>query len=324
MAVLVKDIGSSAMSVRLLLGGRTKIDVHPSGSHTGITRLIHGEQSGNMRVKVNGQERQLPVVVRGENQKTSGSGYIAKIVQMANGGVQVITPTIDVATDGKRVVVFGDDYFRNTTCGICGDFDGEKTAEMRSPRDIPLSSGTLLVASYAFNAPDDSDKCEVDQQIKHRIEQEEKMAELEPRHRSRSERRQLQKYLQRMGRSSQENQMSSSSSSESRENNQRSGSGETHRRVNPVNQQAVRKEGSETCFSVDRQTVCPKGARIAQESKIRKVVRFACAHDQQQARRLEQRIRESGEYVDFAQQQYQSLSQKNLRVPIPTECRWQQ
>jgi hypothetical protein len=94
---------------------------------------------------------------------------------MVNGGIQVITPRLRVATDLTRVVLFGHNAYRNRTCGLCGNFDGEKVAEFRSPKNCPLSSGSLLVASYAFPPlhSQEQNTCTIRPEIKNRIIKEE-------------------------------------------------------------------------------------------------------------------------------------------------------
>ena len=64
---------------------------------------------------------------------------------------------------------------RNSTAGICGDFNGEKAVEFRSARGCPLSNGNLLVANYAFQSwdPKDQGQCKVNSEVKKAIELEE-------------------------------------------------------------------------------------------------------------------------------------------------------
>jgi len=114
---------------------------------------------------------EFPKVVR--HQQTQE--HICTIELMLNGGVQIITRRVKVATDGARVVVYGHNDYKNRVCGICGNADYEKTAEMRSPKNCPLSNGDLLVASYSFdnlNAEESRGQCQIRPEIKARIEKE--------------------------------------------------------------------------------------------------------------------------------------------------------
>jgi len=125
-AIAAKNLGTSNMAVKILLPGNTKIELGhaAAGSNGAMT------SGSDATVMINGSPRPLPAVVRsgygsGSAQGQSGN-YIAKIRQMPNGGVQVETQTVQVAFDGKRIFVQGHNIMRNSTAGICGNFDGEK------------------------------------------------------------------------------------------------------------------------------------------------------------------------------------------------------
>ena len=60
---------------------------------------------------------------------------------------------------------------------------------MRSPRDVPLSSGSLLVASYSFAPLDKSSQCQVNPELEKQIQQEEQLAEPESRYSSKVQQR---------------------------------------------------------------------------------------------------------------------------------------
>jgi len=168
MAVLVRNINTDTKVVTVLLGAKTKIEILPV---TGMRFLRNVE--GKVVVKVNGQVvENFPKIIRLEENKEK---LLAKIELMINGGIQVVTPRIRVATDLTRVVVIGHNDYRSRTCGLCGNFDGEKVAELRSPKNCPLSSGSLLVASYAFPAlhTQERNTCVVRPEIKKLIVDEE-------------------------------------------------------------------------------------------------------------------------------------------------------
>lgn len=174
MTVLVKDINTVHKVVTILLGGKTKIEIIPQGSGL-INKGLLVNNDKTFTVLVNGRQVQnFPEVIRLPESHDFYHQYIAKIELMVNGGIQVISPRIRVATDAARVVVYGSNAYRNRTCGLCGNFDGEKVAELRSPKNCPLSSGSLLVASYAFKPIHDKEGlCKIDSEFKKRVEMEE-------------------------------------------------------------------------------------------------------------------------------------------------------
>jgi hypothetical protein len=166
-AVLVKDVTAERKEVTLLLGSQNKIElIQPSQARNGLLG------KAKLQVQHNDQRvESLPRVIRA---KDTGR-FIAKIEQMHDGSIQVISPQYQVVTNGKYVVVFAANSLRNRTCGLCGNFDGEKVGELRGPKDCPLSSGSLMVASYAFQSLNSKDKaqCQVQAQAKKQIAHEE-------------------------------------------------------------------------------------------------------------------------------------------------------
>jgi len=96
---------------------------------------------------------------------------------MQDGGIQVIAKQFQLATNGKYVHLQTVNSLRNRTCGLCGDFDGEKMGEFRGPRDCALSSGSLLVASYSFQSVDPKEKsqCKINEQAKRQLKHEQEL-----------------------------------------------------------------------------------------------------------------------------------------------------
>jgi hypothetical protein len=164
-AVLAKDIAAQQQELIILLGQKTKVQLTPQAK----SRL----GKSKVQVRVNGQRIEaLPTQIRDQETKEP----IVYVEQMYDGGVQLFSEHFNVATNGEYIAIYASNALRNKTCGLCGDFNGEKVGEMKSPRNCPLSSGSALVASYAFQSQDKNDrsKCKVDRQIKRQIQQEER------------------------------------------------------------------------------------------------------------------------------------------------------
>jgi hypothetical protein len=165
LAVLVSDIHTQRKTVTVLLGGKTKVIITPSNSFMGLRK-------GQYKVTVNGEiVGEFPKVIR----HPVSNELIAILEQMNNGGIQLRSRRVKVATDGSRVVVYGNgNDLKNKVCGICGNNDGEKSAELRSPKNCPLSNGSLLIASYAFDSLNQEHRgqCKVKPELRQRIEKE--------------------------------------------------------------------------------------------------------------------------------------------------------
>lgn len=185
-SVLAENLGTKVVKTTVLLPSNYRIDLLPvprnqqqtQNEDTNESNSSEEAQSANLkseteRVLVNGKSvPELPVVLRdGENK------FIARVEVATDGSLQVFSPVVKVTTNGRSIVIFGSEIMRNSTVGICGDFNGEKSVEFRSPKDCALSSGTLLVASYAFQTVEPKEQrgtCKVNQEIKKAIREEEK------------------------------------------------------------------------------------------------------------------------------------------------------
>lgn len=170
-SVLVKDISTDQQKVLVYLSSKTKIELIPQERNQRSNL-----QNAKLQVKINGQRVEtLPRVIRSKQDRE----VIARIEQTNAGGIQVITEHVDIETNAKHIIVFASNSFRNRTCGICGDFNGEKVGEMKSPQNCPMSSGSALVASYAvkpqsINA-NENGECKIESKVKEQVKQENKL-----------------------------------------------------------------------------------------------------------------------------------------------------
>merc|ERR1712088_493472 len=60
---------------------------------------------------------------------------------------------VSVLFDGKRVKLEGSNLLKNKLCGLCGDNNNNKIADVPSPRKCLLSKPKLELASYRVSLP---------------------------------------------------------------------------------------------------------------------------------------------------------------------------
>jgi hypothetical protein len=143
-AVLVKQQESKKI-VRVIVKN-TIVQTMPASS-----RMF---SSNGLRVLVNGQEQVLPVdkiVEITEQGKT-----VIRLIAKQNGVVEIRAPKhgFVVLTNGEQVIVKASNTLRSKLCGLCGDFNGEKTADLKTPEKCIESPREPrdFVRSYAIDA----------------------------------------------------------------------------------------------------------------------------------------------------------------------------
>merc|ERR1712117_771937 len=160
--VLVRSLGSSG-SYSL----ETKKEVKVFIGSTDITMKPEGER---VIVKVNGSPIEVP---RSERHTIMGrEGHIvAKIIKSKDNVVILKSSKIGVLFDGKRVKLEGSNLLKNKLCGLCGDNNNNKLADVPSPRKCLLSTPELELASYRVSLP--SKSCSpLPTQVKEELERE--------------------------------------------------------------------------------------------------------------------------------------------------------
>merc|ERR1711948_89180 len=144
--VLVRSLGSSGSSGS---GSETKKEVKVFIGNTDITMKPEGE---HVIVKVNGSPIEVP---RSERHTImGGEGHIvAKIIKSKDNVVILKSSKIGVLFDGKRIKLEGSNLLKNKLCGLCGDNNNNKLADVPSPRKCLLSTPELELASYRVSLP---------------------------------------------------------------------------------------------------------------------------------------------------------------------------
>merc|ERR1712088_397598 len=142
--VLVRSLESSGTyspetrkEVKVFIGS-TDITMKPEGEH--------------VIVKVNGSPIEVP---RSERHTIKGSeGHIvAKVIKSKDNVVILKSAKVSVLFDGKRVKLEGSNLLKNKLCGLCGDNNNNKIADVPSPGKCLMSKPKLEVASYRVSLP---------------------------------------------------------------------------------------------------------------------------------------------------------------------------
>jgi len=58
---------------------------------------------------------------------------------------------LKVITDGIRIEIVAPQMVRGHTCGLCGDFDGENTADLKTPRQCLMKKNHFFAYSYMLH-----------------------------------------------------------------------------------------------------------------------------------------------------------------------------
>lgn len=142
------------VSVRSVEGGRKELKVFLRKTVVVLT------PAGNEgpRITVNGQPLEVPV-----NRETSiyfegSSGkQLATVHRSIDGVVTLRAPSVylsELSTNGRLISVVPSPMLKNKLCGLCGDNNQEKNADIAGPQKCIYSKPELKVASYRI--PSDS------------------------------------------------------------------------------------------------------------------------------------------------------------------------
>jgi len=103
---------------------------------SGITEVLLIPSAGPMKVMVNGKQLSLPAI--GEKLiKKSPEGKILVILQhFQDNVISVYVPEqgLQVLSNGILIEVVAPQLLKSRTVGLCGDMNGEKSADLKTPR----------------------------------------------------------------------------------------------------------------------------------------------------------------------------------------------
>merc|ERR1712025_669291 len=143
-AVLSKEVNGQKHVT--IFEGRTKIEIQPSEAYAG--------QVERFTMKVDGQEVALK---KNEKITLSSSSPLDQVTAYWSNDnvVEINTPHKRVQHQGKTVIVEQKTSADGTQCGLCGDYNQDRRADLKSPKGCIFPSNWLLAKSYRSK----SDEC---------------------------------------------------------------------------------------------------------------------------------------------------------------------
>lgn len=144
-AVLARKQDASRTSkIVEILAGTTKVVLTP----------VSNDRASGMKInlKVNEESRDVELAV-GQiyREKCPKSGEVAVEMKRYSDNVynvHLMNEMLQVITDGLRIEVIAPQLVHGRTCGLCGDFNGENTADLKSPRQCLMKKDSHFAYSY--------------------------------------------------------------------------------------------------------------------------------------------------------------------------------
>jgi len=252
--------------------GMKALRIH-AGNHLVQVIPTAGKQSP-MKIMVGRHELEIPVgEVREQHESDElGEDQLWLIVKRPQVNAIVLeSPTFGfhIASDGYTNEISFSNLYRNNTCGMCGDFDGQKEAEFKDPQARVLSEGALSAISYAM----ESSRChQLDRELLAQLKEEQDL------HIYSYPQPSLRESTRRSGLSSYHG---SSASEESEDERQQ---------CDTQNEKLIRYVDGKQCVSVNKQPKCSQQCRPASGSQL-KSVQFECDSGDQKTLKVIQPIR---------------------------------
>ncbi|CAG0893655.1 unnamed protein product [Darwinula stevensoni] len=166
-AVLAKESSSTGKVIKVLVGPH-KVLIKPVSPVSAVSGSVP-----EIQVLLDGQ----PIHLSPTEKKvitSSGSPHkkVLEFIKYKNHEIEVESPLygVKVVTDGERIKVEVSNIYRGRMCGLCGDFNGEKVAEFKTPRDCVMVHPMAFAQTYAIK----ESGCSVHPRVKHIIPEEHK------------------------------------------------------------------------------------------------------------------------------------------------------
>merc|ERR1711881_774460 len=144
-----------------ILAGQTKIQVRPARAYT--------NQVEEYTVTVNGEEQQL----RKNSEISLSSDKRITAYLTEDRTVVISTPSSRITHSGKTVEIEESGPADGSRCGLCGDHNNDRRADLKSPKKCIFKSDSLFGKSYRSK----SSQCPpLPQQTQQKIKEEERGA----------------------------------------------------------------------------------------------------------------------------------------------------
>lgn len=144
-SVLVRSLkhNSESKEVKIFIG-KTWIVMTPSERHS---RYSH-----ELKIKVNGTEKTLR---KGDyvDVKDSHGEVVLTLKESVNGIIELNSRWIKVTFDGYKAQLETSILIKSKLCGLCGDLNDQKMADLRGPKKCVYSKPELLSAAYRVSIP---------------------------------------------------------------------------------------------------------------------------------------------------------------------------
>merc|ERR1711926_73485 len=138
MAVTTRTVSGSEKKIVKILSGITEAQIIPSSS-------------GSLKVLIN-KEEVHPTVGQKLVKKNSQGKIIAIVQRFEDNVVSVHVPEqgLKVLSNGSRIEVVAPQLLKSRTVGLCGDMNGERTADLKTPR-MCVMRPRLAAFSFMLN-----------------------------------------------------------------------------------------------------------------------------------------------------------------------------